>query len=245
MNTELPPPDTRVTLALDPASVDHLVKTGDYRASDPDSMRNSLGGLRQTFAFTSTTLGKMHDAKAALVADPTRTPAAVAVEIGRLADREGLKLAAKWDASINTLRKNVASMERELAAPVVQQGSALIAAEIRRHLAELPAAKRQSLLEAAIAEGDAVTVSAALAGPAYLSGLSPEMHKLLTEAWHLKAFPDLAERLDLHKRALALAIDRSALIHRELRKITGDPNVIANAALKSARANKALEALAS
>ncbi|MBK8131466.1 MAG: hypothetical protein IPK48_01470 [Gammaproteobacteria bacterium] len=221
-----------------------MVATGNYRASDPDAMRNSLSGLRGTFAYT-TTLGKMHDAKAALVADPTRTAAAVAVEIGRLVDRERLKIAAKWDASISTLRKNIASMERELAAPVVQQGSQLIAAEIRRHLAELGAAKRQALLEAVIADGDATTVTAALAGPAFLSGLAPEMHRLLTEAWHLRASPDLAERLDLHRRALDLAVDRSALIHKELRKITGDQGVIDNAVLKSKRASRALEALAS
>jgi hypothetical protein len=237
------PPDTRISPALDPASVDHLLTTGEY-ATDTASLSPYLGDVRATFAATTQTLGALHDARRALADDATRTPAAVAVEMDRRSDKAGQRLAQRWDTTISTLRRQVAALEADLAAPVAAKGSTAVATEIRSHLASLPSAQRQKLLEAAIQDADETTCSAVLAAPPYLSGLSPEMHGLLREAWHRRSRPEVADRHDLLRRALDLAMERSALLRRELGKIVGaGAGQIANLRARSDRATAALSAI--
>ena len=162
----------------------------------------------------------------------------------RRADKAGQRLAQRWDTTISTLRRQVQALEADLAAPVAAKGSSTVATEIRAHLAGLPSAQRQKLLEAAVRDGDETTASAVLAAPAYLSGLSQEMHNLLREAWHRRSRPEVADRHDLLRRALDLALERSALLRKELRKVVGaDAQQIANLRSRSDRATAALSAI--
>lgn len=239
---ELPAVDIRISPSLDPGAVDHLIASGQYTV-DRESLLSCLDPVRAVFTSTAAVLGRLHDARKALQSDATRTSAAVDLAMDQQADKVKLQVAGKWDKTLADVNTKIRALEAELSAPINAKGSQSIATEVRSHLAGLSVSKRQTLLATAIRDGDEVTMAAVLSAPAYLSGISAEMHESLRGSWNARITPGSAERLDLYRRAGDLLMSRSALLHREFEKITGPVGKIAALRQGANRARAALEGL--
>lgn len=187
--------DARLSPSLHPGTFDALLR--DIPAEHRDSLRPDIDRASGLATEVYRRLGQLLDLRERLAADQTRTPAAAALELDRAVASSQKALLPRIDQLVADLDAEAAKIEGALTAPLAEKGAAVIATEIRAHLRGLSAAKRQALLTAAIAAGDETTVSAALAAPAYLSGLDDAMRAALTAEWHRKRQPALAVRLEL------------------------------------------------
>jgi hypothetical protein len=143
---------------------------------------------------------RLIEARAALAADPTRTPEAKAVEMRRLALGAGEKHARSLDAIRARTEGTIAQLRAEaMPAPP----PAPLAGEVRSRLSQLPRDERGRILEAALAAGDATIAGAALAAPPFLSGLDPAVATTLAARWAEHHAPELAARARRLEHALA------------------------------------------
>ena len=225
--------DVRVTPSLHPINVREIDGYDDETAT-------LLGTTEAAFAHAYEQLGKVHDASEIVRADPTLTEAAAVVKAADYADKAFGGMALRFDRAADNLKTVIASIRTELSAPVESRASNSLSAEIRSYVANLPEGERMSFVTKAIKESDTRTASAVLGGPAYLSGLSSDMHSVLTRMFHEHHEPLKAKRLKAATLALDLIGERSGLIFAQLEKAVGaDPNRVArfrSAAAKTAKA---------
>lgn len=225
--------DTRITPSLHPLNVREIDGYSDETSG-------ILSSTESAFAEAYRQIGKAHDAGEAARADPTLTEAAALVKAQDYADRVLTDVARRFDAAAANLKTIAASIEKELSAPVESRASNSLSAEIRAYVAALPEGERISFVRKAITDDDTRTASAVLGGPAYLSGLNPDMQAVLTRMFHEHHEPLKAKRLKTATLGLDLIGERSGLVFRELEKAVGaDPRKVAkfrSAAAKTAKA---------
>ena len=101
----------------------------------------------------------------------------------------------QWDKTASTLRNNIAQFEQELSAPIVAKASQMVSGEIRSHFKSLKVGDRIAGVQAAIDARDEATCSSLFGAPAYLSGLTEEMHKHFTRKWQEKINPVTTKQL--------------------------------------------------
>ena len=207
--------DTRVSLDLHPGSV--AVLPG-YEEED---IRAVLTGTEHLLKTTQTTLTAIHDAKAAAALDPTLTEAAALLKVDDYASSRMATVTKQWDKIASTLGNNIAQFEQELSAPIIAKASQMVSGEIRSHFKSLKVGERVGAVQAAIDARDDATCSSLFGAPAYLSGLTEDMHKQFTRKWQEKMNPVAAKRL----RAVVAArdyIDRTGpLMLKEWQKAVG------------------------
>lgn len=136
--------------------------------------------------------------------DETRTPAARALAIRKLAQEVGERMATTLDGA----RQKVADVAERIAsttgAPPLPKTAhdAGIAAEIRARLAQMRPEDRRKALEASSISGDDAVIGAALHAPALVSGIAPEELALLRERYRQHRFPTEADRMRRYESAL-------------------------------------------
>jgi hypothetical protein len=207
--------DTRVSLDLDPGVVKGLP------GYELDEVRPVLTGTENLLAMAKSALSAIHDAKAAASTDPTLTEAAALLQVDDYATTRMTAVTKQWDQISSTLENNIAQFEKELSAPIIAKASQMVSGEIRSHFKNLQIGERVTAIQAAIEARDEVTCSSLFGAPAYLSGLTDEMHKQFTRQWQERINPLVGKRL----RAVTAArdyIDRtSGLMLKEWQKAVG------------------------
>lgn len=161
-------------------------------------------------------------AKAALELDPSQTKEAKMLKLYEFAFKKQQAAAQQFDTNLAHLTSRIKELENTVNRPLLQQaGAGVINEEIRRHLKSLPDDKRNGFLIDAMAKGDDLTLTAILGAPAYLSGLTPEIHNHHREAYVSRKFPNETTELAISKKALALLEDRSGLLFSSTEKAMG------------------------
>ena len=88
---------------------------------------------------------------------------------------------------------------------VEQKASQQVSTEVRAHAKGLlNTVERDKLMNEAMAAGDHTTLTAILGAPAYLSGMSPELHATYLRHYNEQRDPQSAKRLKVLKQAVAL-----------------------------------------
>ena len=207
--------DTRVSLDLDPGVV------AGWDGYENEEVRTVLTGTESLLRSTKAALGAIHDAKAAAATDPTLTPAAALLKVDDYATQRMTTITQQWDRTASTLKNNIEQMEKELAAPIVAKASQMVSGEIRSHFKSLKVGERVAAIQAAIEARDEVTCSSLFGAPAYLCGLTDEMHKQFTRKWQEEVNPLVAKRLRAVNAALDYVDRTGPLMLREWHKAVG------------------------
>lgn len=223
--------DTRVSMALHPQNVDAL---------DPDGVEAGiLEPTRNAFALAYTAIARVHEARAVASNDPSMNENSVTIKVADLAEREMAKVTREFDGVRNRLLKGIAALEADLHRPVETQGAALVSAEVRAHIAKMPASQRIEFLRKRIQAGDRVTAGAALGAPGYLSGIEDAMQQTLTRFYHERNSPETARRLKAMEAARDLIERNAPLAFREVEKAVGQPSHKVRALREAASKTKA------
>ena len=206
--------DTRVTPSFHPDTVRAIDEYDDDTAS-------ILVGTEAAFNEAYIGVGRVHDAREASKTNPAWNEAAALIETANFADKLTTQLAKRFDSATANLQRVVEGLERELSQPVESRGVGAMSGEIRAFVREMPMGERMSFIQRAIDAGDERTVGAVLGGPAYLSGLMPEMQTALLRVYHEKADPRKAKQLRAAKAGLELLGERAPLLFAQMEKAVG------------------------
>ncbi|MCC6295787.1 MAG: hypothetical protein IT469_03660, partial [Pseudomonadales bacterium] len=218
-------PDVRLSPGLHPDTVGHLLKAvpAAYRtgvAPDIESARAMVAGVYSD-------LSRLYDLRSKLSADPTRTEQNRTLEMSRAAESVFKRAAAQLDKRTDALRDEISALTAELAAPLQPKPGDALSGEIRGYLRSLPEAERMAAVNSAVDSGDAVTAIAALSAPAFLTGISDDLHRGLTEQWHRRQNPAAAARLELLVALRGRLMDHGGLLHGAVQKAVGaDPRAV-------------------
>jgi hypothetical protein len=199
---------------------------------DAGAVLRQLGDL---LASTHKGLLDLGEFKAAAHSNPEWTEAAAVMKIAEQAERADDTFGKRWAAVERTLRTQVSHFEKELAAPVkaaAERGT--IAAELRAHFKGMEPGKRMSELQGAIQRGENDVAAAVLGAPYQLSGLSQQMHSMLTQELNRKQNPSLSTRLAAAEAGLKYMEKAFKLVLSETSRVVGvAPHKLAK--LRSAR----------
>lgn len=226
--------DPRVTPSLHPENV---VRLPGYS----DATKGYVEGTERAFREAYDGIAAVLDAKEAVKRDMSLTEAGRTMKVDDMAQRVFKKAAALFDREGANLSKGIALIEEKLNAPVNARAAHPIAAEIRAFIRAMPESDRPGFVFAAVTRGDLVTAEAALAGPSYLCGLTPEGHAALLRKYHEHAAPEEAAKLNLMQGALALLGSRGGMMFAALEQAVGaNPQAVRKMREAKARADKAL-----
>lgn len=206
--------NTRVTPALHPENVMNIEGYDDIGGF----------GLNQTVAaFTTayTGIAEMWSARDTVSQNGAWTEERRIVELSKLGERKFAAIAKAFDSAREMLMKQIKSYENELTVPVTAKAASSVAAEIRRHVKELPPTERNGFVQRAMTDGDGVTLTALLGAPSYLSGLSDDMQKVYVRQYRERMEPETAKRLKVAEAAAHLIADRGGLVFDQLEKAVG------------------------
>jgi hypothetical protein len=226
--------DPRVSPSLHPAVVANLPCYGD-------ATKGYVEGTERAFREAYDGVAAVFDAREAAKRDLSLTEAGRTIKVGDMAERVFKRVAANFDAQSANLSKGIAQIEEKLNAPVTARAAHPMAAEIRAYIRGMQESDRPGFVFNAITRGDLVTAEAALAGPSYLCGLTPEGHAALLRKYHEQAAPEEAAKLALMKGALALLSGRGGMLFGALEQAVGaKPHEVQALRQAKARADKAL-----
>lgn len=228
--------DTRVTPSLHPANVANL-------PGYSDATKGYVEGAERALHEAYTGVAAVFDAKEAVRRDLSLIDAGRTMKVDELGQRVFKKVAALFDTQMANLTKGIAHIEEKLNAPVNARAAHPIAAEIRAYVRAMPESDRPGFVFNAITRGDLVTAKAALAGPSYLCGLTPEGHAALLRKYHEQAAPEEAAKLSVMQGALKLLGNRGGMMFIALEEAVGaHPDAVRRMREAKARADKALAA---
>lgn len=214
--------DTRVSPSLHPENVRAIEGYGADTSSH-------VAHVETAFSEMYEGLRSVHDAREAAGRNPTWNDAQRALQTDDFAQKIYGRITRNIDGVKASLDRNITAMDDQLNAPVASKVAHPVATEIRAHAKLLNTGERMSFVMKAIDAGDHLTVGAVLGGPAYLSGLEPEMVTSLSRLYHEKTSPELAKRLGVMKAARDLLVGRSVLVHDQMEKAIGMPRHKLNA----------------
>lgn len=208
--------DTRITPALHPDNVKEV-------AGYDDDTAPVLAPTMTAFSEAYEGLRQVHNAREKAKLNPTWNESMQIIHTQDLADKVFARIAKAMDGTRGRLEQGITSLEAQLSGPVESKASASIAAEIRAHVKGLKTGERQAFLQKAIDDGDVVSATAVLGAPSYLSGLDPNMQKVLLRFYHERQSPDAAKRLKAMVGAKTMIEQRAGLVFKELEKAVGFP----------------------
>jgi dGTP triphosphohydrolase len=213
--------DTRVTPALHPINVRELDGYDDDTAS-------ILGPAETAFSEAYMGIAQVHTAREKALSNETWTEAQALLQTADFSDKVFEKVAKRFDAVTKTLNTIVEGIETELNAPIEVKAAHTLASEIRGYARSLPTGERMTFVQQAITDGDRRTAESILGAPPFLSGMTTEMHAVLTRMFHAKHNPLKEKRLKAARAGLELIEKRQGLVFSELEKAIGaNPRKIA------------------
>lgn len=226
--------DTRVSPSLHPANVANI-------PGYSDATKGYVAGTERALQEAYTGVAAVFDAGEAVKRDLSLTEAGRTMKVDDMAQRVFKRVAAIFDTEHSNLSKGIAQIEERLNAPVNARAAHPIAAEIRTYIRSMPEPDRPGFVYNAITRGDLVTAEAALAGPSYLCGLTPDGHAALLRKYHEQAAPEEAAKLAVMQGALKLLGNRGGMIFTALEQAVGaKPHEVQALRQAKARADKAL-----
>lgn len=226
--------DNRVSPSLHPANVTNL-------PGYTDATKGYVEGAERALREAYTGVGAVFDAGDAVKRDLSMTVAGRTIKVDDMAQRVFTRVAKMFDTESANLSKGIAQIEERLNAPVNARAAHPIAAEIRAYIRDMKDADRPNFVFNAITRGDFVTAEAALAGPSYLCGLTPEGHAALLRKYHERAAPEDAARLNVMQGALKLLGNRGGMMFTALEQAVGSkPHEVQALRQAKARADEAL-----
>lgn len=194
--------DLKVPLSLDERAIDN------FRARDPLSREvvpdSELDAATSALRATRGHAEQIHALSETLMKDPTRTPAAAALQLRQTS----LKLAEKAAVSLDNARAKVSAtiqqLETETAAPPlpVNAHTIMLEGEIRAAFSRLKDEDRNKALTEALEKGDDAIIGAILHAPAILSGLSDTAYELFRHRFRAVRFPAETDRITRLGKAL-------------------------------------------
>jgi len=150
------------------------------------------------------------------------TPANVALQVSKEADKTLARLMKKADAVLANLQKSIDGREDMLRTPLQQRASVgAVNGEIRAHVKAMSAEERTKFLREANESGDGETLAAVLGAPPFLSGLTQTEKEHFTREYHMRRDPVAVRRLAAMKAAHKMLQDRAPLVFKELEKAVG------------------------
>lgn len=166
-----------------------------------DALRQARGQAEQVLALSN-----------ALKADPTKSPAAVALTLREKGLKAGEKAAYALDQARNRLVATVGRLSAETAAPLLTRdaGGMMLEGEIRTALSRMTARDRSAAISPAFEDGEDAVIGAVLRGPALLSGLATDQRQMLQDRYRAERHPREADRIARLKKALE-GLDRGAI----------------------------------
>lgn len=191
-----------VPISLDERTIDNFrARNPLTRDLVPDSeLDAAANALRTTRGHAE----QIHALSETLMKDPTRTPAAAALQLRQTS----LKLAEKAAASLDNARAKVTAaitrLETETAAPAlpVDVHNTMLQGEIRQALSRMKPDDRNAALTAALEKGDDSIIGAVLHAPAILSGLTDTTHAMFQHRFRTARFPIELDRISRLGKAL-------------------------------------------
>lgn len=207
--------DTRISPTLHPGIAGEIA---DY----DDETRPLLGATETAVSEAYQALQSIHDAKAGATKNPTLNEYAQLVAVDTHATKVMSKVYGSWSRAVDTLNANIATMEKDLNAPVEQRATAAMASEIRSYFRQLEPGPRMNALRQAIESGDEITVTAVLGGRSYLSGLEPDLHAEYLRDWHNAQRPLEAKKVRAMKAAADMLNNRYKLLTKAVTDAVGD-----------------------
>ncbi|MEM7664561.1 MAG: hypothetical protein AAF250_01775 [Pseudomonadota bacterium] len=209
--------DTRVTPSLHPGVVKKVdgydEETAPILAATEEAFFAAYNGLR-----------KVHDARELARANGAWTEAAQIINTDNLARKQEQQITRRFDKVHGDLKRGIALIEGELSSPVTTKATLQIAAEIRAHCKGLSSGSdRMNFVRSLINEGDELSASAILGGPAFLSGLNNEQLGIFTRLYHETRQPELSKRLKAMKAGLELIQTNAPLVFDQMAKAVGCP----------------------
>lgn len=204
--------DVRVSPDLHPSA---LLGLDDVTEATAPFISSTVDAFRSAYQF----IGSIHDVREAAFADPTLTEAAALLKADDYARAKLAGVTKKFDAAMTNLKNGIASLEGMLAEPVKERASVMISGEVRATLKASD--KRTEILERALAEQDHEVLSAALGGPAMLSGLSKEQHAFFLRRYNEMRDPERCARLKAMVAAQAHITKRGAGLFAQVEKAVG------------------------
>ncbi|TMV82980.1 hypothetical protein FGG78_23420 [Thioclava sp. BHET1] len=178
--------DTRFSPSLHPRNISALDGVDDMTAPLVADATEALEGA-------CSYLAAVHDYRAAAFSDPTLTEPAALLKTDDFAMGKLPGVTKRFDGAMARFDTTIAAYERDLVAPVKQKAGEVISTEVRAHLKASP--NRVDIVRQAIQDGDDEIAASALGAPAILSGLTPEIHRVLLREYHIARSPVVAQRL--------------------------------------------------
>jgi len=154
--------------------------------------------LRIALTLLGEAYSKVHDSASRFQHDATITPAARTVKSARAARMLLTPAIERLHKARATAAEGRAHIQQQMD-KLFEYASfpdTMIAAEIRSHFASSPPEARYAELQRASEAGDLVTLKALGAGPAYLAGIEPRMHKELVRDRVVALHPEAAANRD-------------------------------------------------
>lgn len=202
------------TLSLDPGVITKGIKDYEAHAGYVSCAVDAFGTIHGA-------LQRLSDAREQVKKDTSKTEAnqilIVAAEAGKLQDAA----TRKFDAARKTLTDGIKHHDELLSKPLQIAADNSISAEVRKYVHDLPNDKRIGFLNDAMKRNDVATLSAVLGAQPFLSGLTHEMQAHFTRSLHEQQKPEIAARLDVMRKALALVESRAGLIFNEIERALG------------------------
>lgn len=146
--------------------------------------------------------------KRAIAADETMTEQGRLLAMDRLYEAKVEKLREKAWGALLMAEGQLAEVEaatNALLAPSQAPHELSIASEIRSVLRSLPLGERLAMIEAAKERGDRATISAAIHGPSYLTGLDPETVEGLRDLYVHRHHPVEFAALEASRKVARMA----------------------------------------
>lgn len=174
-------------------------------------------------AFSTCHVGlkALSDAREQVKRDPSKTEAQQILLIAGEAEKLQNRMTRAMDTARTRLLDGIKSLDESLSKPIQTAADNSISAEVRKYVHDLPDDKRMGFLNDAMKRKDVATLSAVLGAQPFLSGLTHEMQAYYTRSLHEKQQPEIAARLGVMRKALALVEQRSGLIFNEIEKALG------------------------
>lgn len=205
-----------VTPALHPAVIEELPGYEDHKGY--------VQGITEAFSVAYEGIADLHKARAAVARNPTMNEAAQLLMVAKEATKRMDAMTRKFDSATANLSKAIDAIEGDLTRPLATSAAAgPIPTEIRAYVHSLDNDKRSAFLNEAMANKDEQTLAAVLGAPSYLSGITEADKAYRVRRYHEQTKPELAQRLDLMKRAREMAHNRAGLIYMQIEKAMGAP----------------------
>lgn len=132
--------------------------------------------------------------------------------VGDAADKKLDSILQKFDKANTQLTKLAENLERELTQPLAASATGGFNVEIRERISKMKTDERNALVEKSVRSGDATIAQAVLGAPAILTGIHPDLHKILTRTWHEARSPDTVRKLAAVRKARDIVLERAQLV---------------------------------